>query len=59
MLFSLFYRKYTLNVTLNEMEIWIRIICDMYSKMYMDDLVIIKRLISGMGEKNEDNRTTN
>lgn len=51
MLFSLLYRKYTLNVTLNEMEIWIRIICDMYSKMYMDDLVIIKRLISGMGEE--------
>ncbi|WP_176548940.1 hypothetical protein [Bacillus cereus] len=45
------YRKYTLNVTLNEMEIWIRIICGMYSKMYMDDLVIIKRLISGMGEE--------
>ncbi len=33
------------------MDIWIQIICDMYSKMYVDDLVIIKRLISGMGEE--------
>lgn len=45
MLFSLLYRKYTLNVNLNE--------------MYVDDLVFIKHLLSGMGKKNEDNRTTN
>ncbi|MDM5239270.1 hypothetical protein QUF83_24910 [Bacillus cereus] len=45
------YRNYTLNVNLNKMDIWIQIICDMYSKMYVDDLVIIKHLISGMGEE--------
>ncbi|MBG9839532.1 metallo-beta-lactamase [Bacillus tropicus] len=37
MLFSLLYRKYTLNVNLNE--------------MYVDALVFIKHLLSGMGEE--------
>ncbi len=42
------------------MDIWIQIICDMYSKMYVYDLVIIMHFISGMGKKkNENNRTTN
>ena len=33
------------------MDIWIQIICDMYSKMYVYDLVIIMHFISGMGKK--------
>ncbi|SME73438.1 hypothetical protein BACERE00198_05115 [Bacillus cereus] len=33
------------------MDIWIQIICDMYSKMYVYDLVIIMHFISGMGEE--------
>ena len=41
------------------MDIWIQIICDVYSKMYVYDLVIIMHFISGMGKKNENNRTTN
>ncbi|BAR84374.1 uncharacterized protein KNN_03530 [Bacillus thuringiensis serovar tolworthi] len=51
MLFSLLYRNYTLNVNSNKMDIWIQIICDVYSKMYVYDLVIIMHFISGMGEE--------